>query len=203
LREGAKVDARNERGQTAALLAAERGEARMLVVLRKAGADLAARDPKGVTPLHAAAREGFTAIVRTLLAAGVRVDTRTRHFRGTPLHAAAVRDRPDVARLLLAAGARRDARDANGFTPLMEAAYRGSLRTARVLLAHGAMAPDRNEALLLAAAEGHAPIVRLLLAEGADPGYRSPRGNTALGLARKKKNASVVALLAPAPLAVR
>lgn len=195
LRAGAKLDARNEHGNTAAFLAARRGDLAMLRALAKAGANVLARDARRETALHTAAAGGFASVVKLLLAAGAKPDDRPAPFRRTALHLAATRDWPDVAALLLAAGARHDVRDDAGFTPLMCAAYRGHARTARVLLAHGAT-NQVSEALLLAAAEGYAPMVKLLLAAGGDPAYRSPRGDTALGLARRRRHKAVVALLA-------
>ena len=51
------------------------------------------------------------------------------------------------------------------------------------------------------AEQGSAAVVRLLLAAGADAGLASRRGNTALGRARAKGHAAVVALLEPVPAA--
>lgn len=188
---GAKVNARNTFERSAAFLAAWRGDVKMLDVLARAGADLVARDEGGATTLHGAATSGFAPLAKKLLAAGVDPNDRKNRFGATPLHGAATRDRPEIARLLLAAGAKPALRDEMGFTPLASAAYYGSTATAR-LLAPLATPADKQEALLHAASEGYLPIVKLLVAAGADPTQRSQRGNTALALARKRKQRAVV-----------
>lgn len=65
----------------------------------------------GGTPLHAAAQQGQTGIVRRLVDMGADVDARA--IGGiTPLHYAAASDRLETVRLLLALGADPHARDA-------------------------------------------------------------------------------------------
>jgi ankyrin repeat protein len=196
LADGAKVNAKNEQGQTPALVAAMRGDAKTLTALRSAGANLRVRNDAGDTGLHLAAADGQTAIARVLLAAGVDPNDRRNRFQAAPLHLAAIRDQADAAKLLLRAGARLDLRDHDDLTPLMCAAGRSSMKTARVLLPQCA-GKDRSEALQVAARAGDLAMVKLLLVAGADAAYRSPRGNTALMLARSNKKAkSVVKLLA-------
>src|SRR6185436_11773045 len=75
LAHGAKVDAKEKRGQTALMWAAAEGHAPVVELLLKAGADFKTPLPdSGFTPLFFAAREGRTEVVRALLKAGVDVN---------------------------------------------------------------------------------------------------------------------------------
>ena len=191
---GARVDPKNDFGQSAAHWAVRKGDVPLLRLLAAEGAEVVTREASGTTGLHFAVAEGHVAMVKELLRAGADVNGRRNRFRGAPLHGAAKRDRAAIARLLIAAGARTDLRDRAGFTPLMDAAYRGSTSTARVIAAH-ASRKDLGQALVVAADEGSLPLVRLLVRAGADVAHRSPRGRTALAVAKEKKRGEVVAYL--------
>jgi hypothetical protein len=115
-------------------------------LLLEHGADPAARDGAGLTPLHWATCEP---VARRLLDAGAAVDA-TSKTGLTPLHLAV--DRP-LARLLLSRGARLDARDRCGNRPLHMAGASG-LRFS---------SPPGPSSGSTAAAPGEAPAwVRLL-----------------------------------------
>jgi len=198
LADGAKVNARNELGETAAYVAARKGNLPILRVLRDAGANVLARGEAGETALCCAAFEGYSAVVMELLAAGADPNDRAGPVRATPIHAAAMGNQADAALQLLAAGARIDVRDSHLYTPLMCAASRGSAEAARVLLARGP-GNDENEALLIAADEGYLDLVKLLITGGADPTYRSKYGKTALmhaQMSKHRKARAVVKFLA-------
>jgi ankyrin repeat protein len=198
LAEGAKVNERDRLGETAAYVAACKGNVAILRVLRDAGANLLARGEVGETALCRAAFEGYSAVVTELLAAGADPNDRAGPVRATPIHAAAMGDQAGVTQQLLAAGARIDVRDSHLYTPLMCAASRGSAEAARVLLAHGP-GNDENEALLIAADEGYLDLVKLLITGGADPTYRSKYGKTALmhaQMCKHRKARAVVKFLA-------
>lgn len=66
-----------------------------------------------------------------------------------------------------------DAIDSNDLTALHWGCYYGQLSTTKLLIRYGAnvskLGPDFVSPLLLAAAQGHHEIVRLLLQHGADP----------------------------------
>jgi hypothetical protein len=80
------------------------------------GAQLAAVDTWGSTPLHSRARSWRSSIAM-LLELGADVHAGSLRA-GTPLHSAAGGKHAEHARQLLARGARVDARDAEGVTPL-------------------------------------------------------------------------------------
>lgn len=85
--------------------------------LLAAGADVAAADNCGRTPLHTAVMtEASAEVVECLLAAGASVAATDKGGR-TPLHMATT---PQVLHLLLAAGAILEARDHRDITPVLD-----------------------------------------------------------------------------------
>ncbi len=149
------------------------------------------------TPLAKAVAEGQGRIAWYLLSRGAAPDY-TGTDGVTPLMLAAAQgDRPMV-RLLLSAGAEVNARDANGQTPVMLAARAGHLAVMRVLLSAGAnvnVAQGGRSLLMQVVASGDLLTTEALLAAGADVNYRSPEGQTALGLARAIRNHDLQMLL--------
>lgn len=87
-------------------------------------------------------------------------------------------------------------------TDIINAAQRGDTAAVRALLDANPKAFSRGDAqgmtpLLWAAVQGHAPVVELLLARGADASVKDPRGTTALLLAAERGHLDVVRLLIP------
>ena len=78
-----------------------------------AGADAAAADYYGSTPLHVAARYGHEAVAAALLDEGVDVNF-PNHFGSLPLHEAVFASRTSLINLLMASGAEPTARNARG-----------------------------------------------------------------------------------------
>lgn len=120
--------------------------------------------------------------VGLLLAGG----TACRQGPDDPLIAAAREG--DVERLeaLLAAGGDPNRPDGRftGWTPLQHAVHKRQLEAARVLLDRGARVDEHRvpgaTALIMSAAYGDTPMVRLLLSRGANPRAEAPGGVTAL-----------------------
>ena len=136
--------------------------------------------PRPATGLQRAAASGNAEEVRRLLSSGTRVDEEGPGAF-TALVWAARQGSPETVKLLLDAGAdpRRRA-GVNGWTSLQHAVHKGRADNVAVLLGSGSFAAaDRNEALVMAAGYGSAPMVRLLLASGADPRAES-KGTRAL-----------------------
>ena len=87
-----------------------------------------------------------------------------------------------------------------GRTPLMFAATFNDPHTVKLLLANGAMVNvrDRDErftALMFAAAEGHADVVKLLLEHKADKTLVDVDGDSAADFARQKGHTQAVEIL--------
>lgn len=126
----------------------------------------------GFTPLHLAAFFGQKSTVDFLLARGVDVNATSKNASALrPIHSAvAHRGDPDVAlgiaKALVEAGAEINVAQQGGWTPLHAAAF-----------------------------HGHAPMVELLLAHGADVHMKADNEQTVLAMAVSKKHNETAALL--------
>ncbi|CAG9109198.1 unnamed protein product [Plutella xylostella] len=129
----------------------------------------AASEPanNGLTPLHLAASEGRTAVIKTLVAHGADVRARSRDGY-TPLHAAAHHGHSGAVNELLQANADVNAQANHKFTPLHQAAQ-----------------------------QGHTYIIQLLLKHNADPNALSSTGQTACAIADRLGYISAVEALRP------
>ena len=135
--------------------------------------------------IHAAARAGDLAKLKSLLAADAGL-VGSRDLKGmTPLHIAAQEKHPEAVGLLLAAGADVKAVDADKYTPLHRAAFAGDAESCRLLLEAGAD-PKAVEAmgrtpLMLACGFGkNLEAVKRLVAGGSDLNYTDPGGDNVL-----------------------
>jgi uncharacterized protein len=164
-------------------LACINGDADLIGILLKAGADANAPLTDGTTPLMAAASSGSVAAVRVLLEAGAAIDAKESHGQ-TALMFAAGRNRADVIRFLIAHDA--DSKITTNVTKLGRAQFdddgnpiaaagggRGGGAGARGGAggqARGATATVMGgmTALLLAARNGHQDAVRALVESGVD-----------------------------------
>ena len=158
------ASARNERGQSAVLLAQYHHRREMVEVLMANGPDLdifaaaavgrrdrvdellddepylvGACGADGFTPLHLATYFGWDETVRLLIARGADVSAISENaLRVQPLHNALAGGHIDIVDILIAAGASARARQGGGWTPLHAAVRNGNLDAIRLLLAHGA-----------------------------------------------------------------
>lgn len=170
---GADVSMWNRDRRQPLHVAAAVGLTETVDLLLKAGAPVSSvSDPQtdGGTPLHAAAENGHAAVVDLLLAAKAPVNARDKSQR-TPLYRAVDEHHADVVSRLLEAGA--DPNVASDYTimketPLANAAFSGPAEILALMLASGG---DPNhegvKPLSLAAGQGSAAKVRLLLKAGA------------------------------------
>ena len=133
--------------------------------------------------LLAAAQDGDTSDVRSLLGKGADINSRGP-YGDTPLMAAALTGHTDTLRLLVEKGADVNARGKTGRTALMEAALEGYADTVRVLLDSGADVNARDEggwtALFWAAFAQRRAVVGILLEKGADANAKNKYDDTPL-----------------------
>ncbi len=193
----ALVNARNDSGASAVLLAiyhghkpvkdlllgagaelniyeaAAGGEAERVVALVKTSPALAnSYAPDGFPPLGLAAFFGHRNVVDVLLAHGAVVNAVSRNATGyTALTGAVAGGHTEIVAALLSAGANAAHRYAQGYTPLHEAAASGKLEIARLLLDHGADSNARTDdgktPLAMALEKSHSSLAALLRQRGA------------------------------------
>lgn len=173
LDEGADVDERAALKMTPLHAAAKKGAAGVAALLVERGADVNAKDYRGYTPLHHAAAEAHTKVVELLLGHGADPAARNT-FKDTPLHKAA------------------------GGAGLHKPAARRAI--AEQLIEAGcpvdAVNTPKQTALWHAAARGNLPLMRALLARGADPSIKAQgQQGTPLDAARENGQAAAVKLL--------
>lgn len=153
-----------EKESTALHLAADEGNVECVTLLLSKGADAKVKNHRGFTPLHLAARTSSLECVELLLRDG-NAEANTEDFdHRTPLHAAIGKADSafDIIELLISWGANVNAKDVYGFTPLH-----------------------------LAALDGLAHCVELLIYHGADVTTKSRKGTSALNVINRKTPASL------------
>lgn len=153
-----------EKESTALHLAADEGNAECVALLLAKGADAKVKNHRGFTPLHLAARTSNLECVELLLRDG-NADPNSEDFdHRTPLHAAISKSDSafDIIEALVSWGANVNAKDVYGFT-----------------------------ALHLAALDGLAHCVELLIYHGSDVTTKSRKGTTALNVINRKTPASL------------
>jgi uncharacterized protein len=138
LERGADLQAKDDLGRTAALLATHfAGDLELVKLLHAKGAPIDVPDVNGRTALSFAAEDGRLDLVRWLAEQGAEIDRRDQGGR-TALFHAALNGRDDVITFLADRGAAVDARDQFGDTPLMMACAKSLDATAALLVARGA-----------------------------------------------------------------
>ena len=141
--------------------------ARMRELLADGGPDLASSYTEdGWSMLHLAPNAEIAGL---LLDHGAEINAKNRHAvygpENTPLAAQVYMRHRDVAALLLERGADVDQADRAGFTPLHLAAANGRAELVELLLAHGADPSPRTRTDVPVAAAGTTPLA-LALDEG-------------------------------------
>ena len=162
----------SQAAQTTLVEAAEAGDRVAALRLLATGANPNVPGPDGTTAIMWAAANEDAELVRALIKAGAQVAAKN-HFGTTALTEAAIIGATDVIDALLDAGADPNTRNPEGETPLMAVARSGNLDAARRLLDAGADVNARESwgqqsALMWAAAQSQAEMVKLLASRGAD-----------------------------------
>jgi uncharacterized protein len=143
LSHGADIDARDEAGRTALLIATHGNRIEVARALIEAGVDVNAKDRINDSPYLYAGARGHLEILTMTLAHGVDLRS-TNRYGGTALIPAAERGHVDTVRSLIEAGVDVDHVNNLGWTALLEA----------IILGNGG--------------EHHQQIVELLVKAGAD-----------------------------------
>lgn len=194
------VTAISAQGDPGALLrAVERNDLAEVHRLLKAGADPAAANRYGVTPLHMASTNGNAEIIERLISAGADPNAAMPDGE-TVLMTASRTGRPEAIRALLARGADVNAKErGKGQTALMWAAAENNADAIRVLAAAGASVSEKSKGaftpLMFAVRGGHGAAVTALLDAGASVNEAMPDGTSALLVAIINAHYEVAGLL--------
>lgn len=165
--DAASVDAVDEAGRTALMLAASEGHATIVLELVRRGASVnAAAIASGRTPLLLAIEGGHVNTARLLLCNGAAIDASTAQSNVNGLMIAAYSGYLDIVEMLIDHGASLDART-----------------------------KKRKTALMFAVEGGHMEIVELLISRGADLNATTATGQNAIMFARENKHDDIVMLL--------
>lgn len=121
----ADLEARDERGRTALLIATQANSVDIARVLIEGGADVNAKDGMKDTPFLYAGAEGRDEILKLILAAGKAKLDDTNRYGGTALIPAAHHGHPRTVSILLEAGLDVDHINNLGWTALLEAVILG------------------------------------------------------------------------------
>jgi ankyrin repeat protein len=175
LADGARINARDQRGRSALLAATQRNEIEVARLLIREGADVNTKDFVQDSPFLNAAAEGRVEILKLILATNPDLKDINRE-RNTALILAAHHGRVETVKLLLATKIDRDHVNNLGWTALLQAVIAGDGSPAqteivRLLIAGGANAniADRDGVTALAHAKraGYTEMVRILGEAGA------------------------------------
>jgi ankyrin repeat protein len=144
--------------------------AKVQKILEAKKVNLNETDEQGFSPLLWSAREGYTDIVKILLAAGADPNQNDLWMGATAGHKAAFWGREEAMKLLIAHGLNLDARGGyNGYTALMDAVTRNHLAVAKVLIDGGANTSIRGHddmnAIDIAKMNGNQKMIDLLTEE--------------------------------------
>ena len=214
LRAGVCPDARGGEAEHHAPMivgAAITGSDLSLAALLQGGANPSLPDATGATALHEAAKGGFVACVRLLLAAGA--SAHAVDFLGfTPLMMAVARRRTECVRVLVPVSDLRIF-SRQGFQALHICAISGDVECLALLLPHtrdvdartvvGIATPVSLSALHLACSRGHWHVAKALLKHGADRMARDSQGWLPLHWAAVVGDLSCATLLVGRPGSVK
>jgi len=178
----AEFEARDRRGFTPLLSAAERGHTDVVKLLLDKGADVNSLSYRNESSLLIAASSGYINVMRELISAGADVNIR-RNEGISPLHAAIEKGFIDVVKMLLENNNQHGA-DVNTADIPLHSAVRHGLDVVQLLVQHGAKVNVQNiegETLLhIAVRCEQSEVIMFLLSQGADVGLTDVWRNTPL-----------------------
>ncbi|KAM4558014.1 uncharacterized protein ankrd50l isoform 2-T2 [Odontesthes bonariensis] len=194
------IDHRAYNGHSALSAAFLEGHADVAELLMKRGADTDVRDAEGRPLLYLLVLEARLDMASLLIEkGGVPLESQDSVGR-TSLHVAVWHGYVEIVYLLLKHGANPNAQDTAGRPPMHSVAWMGHTKVGHCLL-------ETNEvnvhlachqgatALSIAAQEGHANIVIMLLERGANPNHMDKYGRSPVKVAGKHGHFHIVTLL--------
>lgn len=182
LQHHAQVNYEDCEGWTPLHWAAKKDFCDLGAVLLEGGADKNWKDLRGMTPLHRAVCNDMPAFAMMLVRS--KCDVNARDCRGrTALNRAVSNRRHECTTVLIEGGADVNAKDSWGHTSIHRAVATGDVETAAQLCSIGGEvnSPDveQRTPLMWAADQLDEAMVRMLLAQGADPTLKDCNGQQA------------------------
>ena len=191
---------RRKDGKTALIAAAEEGRLPMVERLL-AGRRRHQREGQEIPGVGTPVRLGAHALGHRQAPPREGGDPRVQETKQgmTPLLSATMKSDRTIVQMLLDHGAPLNDRDKEGRSALIWASGTGNIEIARMLLQHGADLKPREkqhgaDALLVAAARGRTPLVKLLLDKGADAASLDSDGKNGLMWAALNGHTETVSL---------
>uniref|UniRef100_A0A3B5A792 Ankyrin repeat domain 28 n=1 Tax=Stegastes partitus TaxID=144197 RepID=A0A3B5A792_9TELE len=166
-------------------------------LLASHGAEVACKDKKSYTPLHAAASSGMISVVKYLLDLGVDVGSthillinEPNAYGNTPLHVACYNGQDVVVNELIECGANVNQVNEKGFAPLhFTAASRHGALCLELLVCNGAdvniKSKDGKTPLHMTAIHGRFSRSQAIIENGAEIDCEDKNGNTPLHIAAR------------------
>ncbi|XP_073329538.1 uncharacterized protein ankrd50l isoform X2 [Pagrus major] len=194
------IDHRAYNGHSALSAALLEGHAEVAELLMRKGADTNVRDAEGRPLLYLLVLEGRLEMATLLTEkGGVTLESRDSEGR-TALHVASWLGCVEMVDLLLKHGANPNAQDTEGRPPMHSVAWTGHGEVGHHLIEASGVNIDLAcyqgaTALSIAAQEGHANIVAMLLERGANPDHMDKYGRTPVKVAGKRGHFRSVRLL--------
>ncbi len=170
IKEGANVNAVDDIGRTALLIAVNNEELKVVNLLINSGADVNKSTYMYLylSPLYVASSNGTLPIVKRLIAAGADVN-KVNHVDETPLYIASQRGRFQIVESLIAAGADVNKPKHNNETPLFTACNNEGIATTRY------------------ANTNYEKVVEMLINAGADKNIATNDGRLPMDVTKNKK----------------
>jgi len=151
----------------------------------------------GNTPLHNAIDQYNTVAALLLLEKGAMPELKNNDGHA-PLQVAALRNMPEVVEYLVSRVGELDGGEKPEATPLAAASGNGIIRAVKAILGAAEarqMVVGLDAPLYAAACNGHARVMELLIAAGADVNYKNENGITPLMIAAANDQAEALELL--------
>lgn len=194
------IDHRAYDGHSALSAALLESHAEVAELLMRRGADTDVRDAEGRPLLYLLVLENRLEMAMLLIEkGGVPLESRDSEGR-TAIHVASWQGCVEMVDLLLKHGANPNAQDTEGRPPMHSVAWTGHAEVGCCLLGASGVNIDLAchqgaTALSIAAQEGHANIVAMLLERGANPNHMDKYGRSPVKVAGKHRHFNIVRLL--------
>ena len=188
---------KSERNTALHMLVSDRQSDNFKLLLERDDLRLNEANRAGNMPLHGAIDQHNATAALRLIERGALVDAKNGEGH-TPLQMAAYRNAADVVETLVPLVADLEGGEKPSATPLACSAAAGSIRAVKAILGAAELRHEKvglDAPLYNAACSGHARVMELLIAAGADVNYKNENGITPLMIAAVNDQAEAIGLL--------